>query len=70
VQGLEDLEDWTEAQTKLAGIYAAIGDKQQAIEHYRQAKLGAIFLGNSQWATYFQRQIDKLKRNKTLPVTK
>jgi tetratricopeptide (TPR) repeat protein len=60
VQGPEDLEDWTMAQHSLGQLYAAIGDRKQTLQHYAQARLGYIFLGNSQLAEDLQRRIEKL----------
>ncbi|MDZ8034426.1 tetratricopeptide repeat protein [Nostoc sp. DedSLP04] len=62
VQGLEDMEDWTLAQYSLGQIYAAINDPKQALEHYIQAKVGYIFLGDSGRVEVLQRRIEKLKK--------
>lgn len=62
VQGLEDLEDWTKAQYSLGQIYAAIDDSKQALQHYSQARIGYIFLGDTRLAEVLQRQIERLKK--------
>ncbi|MBD2198585.1 MULTISPECIES: tetratricopeptide repeat protein [Calothrix] len=62
VQGLEDMEDWTLAQYSLGQVYAAINEPQQALEHYSQAKVGYIFLGDSGLVEVLQRRIERLKK--------
>ncbi|MEH2033524.1 MAG: tetratricopeptide repeat protein [Nostoc sp.] len=62
VQGLEDIEDWTLAQYSLGQIYAAINYPKQALEHYSQARVGYIFLGDSGRADVLQRRIERLKK--------
>ncbi|MEJ6483810.1 tetratricopeptide repeat protein [Nostoc punctiforme UO1] len=62
VQGLEDMENWTLAQYSLGQIYAAINYPKQALEHYSQARVGYIFLGDSGHADALQRRIEKLKK--------
>jgi tetratricopeptide (TPR) repeat protein len=58
VQGLEDLEDWTIAQYSLGQLYAAIDDPKQALQHYSQARVGYIFLGDPRLAEVLQRKIE------------
>jgi tetratricopeptide (TPR) repeat protein len=64
VQGLEDMEDWTLSQYSLGKVYAAIDDYKKALEHFNQARVGYIFLGDNGRAEVLQRQIKKI--NKTL----
>jgi hypothetical protein len=47
------------AQHSLGQLCAAIGDRKQTLQHYAQARLGYIFLGNSQLAEDLQRRIEK-----------
>lgn len=62
VEGLEDMEDWTLAQYSLGQIYVAINYPKQALEHYSQARVGYIFLGDSRRADVLQRRIERLKK--------
>ncbi|MGV0107563.1 Tetratricopeptide repeat protein [Nostoc sp. DSM 114160] len=68
VQGLEDMEDWTLAQYSLGQVYAAINEPKQALEHYSQARVGYIFLGDSGRVKVLQRRIEKLKKTAVNPV--
>jgi tetratricopeptide (TPR) repeat protein len=61
VQGPEDLEDWTLAQYSLGQVAAALDDAKQALEHYSQARVGYVFLGDVRQAEVLQRRIDRLK---------
>ncbi|MDX2231425.1 MAG: hypothetical protein NW220_17450 [Leptolyngbyaceae cyanobacterium bins.349] len=61
VQGLEDLEDWTLAHHSLGKTYAAIGNAQQTLQHYRQAKAGYTFLRDTGAATDLARRIQRLE---------
>lgn len=62
VQGLEDLEDWTLAHHSLGKVYAAIGDTNQTLNHYRQAKTGYVFLGDASLAEDLTRRIERLEK--------
>lgn len=62
VQGLEDLEDWTLAQYSLGQVYSAIDAPEQALQHYGQARVGYIFLGDTRLAEVLQQRIEKLKK--------
>jgi len=62
VQGLEDMEDWTLSQYSLGQVYAAIDDYKKALEHFNQARVGYIFLGDNGRAEFLQRQIKKISK--------
>jgi hypothetical protein len=62
VKGLEDLEDWTLAHHSLAKVYAAIDNSKQTLQHYRQAKVGYIFLGDQGLADDLDRRIERLEK--------
>jgi len=64
-QGLEDMEDWTKAQYSLAQVYAATDNPKQALEHFSQARIGYIFLGNKGRADVIQRQIRRISKTLT-----
>ncbi|MDK2411506.1 tetratricopeptide repeat protein [Aphanizomenon sp. PH219] len=62
VQGLEDMEDWTLAQSSLGQVYAAIDDYKKALEHFNQARVGYIFLGDNGRAEVLQRQMKRINK--------
>jgi hypothetical protein len=62
VQGLEDMEDWTLSQYNLGQVYAAIDDYKKALEHFNQARVGYIFLGDNGRAEVLQRQMKRINK--------
>jgi tetratricopeptide (TPR) repeat protein len=62
VQGLADLEDWTHAHSGLGQLYTAIGDVEKALQSYKQAQAGYIFLGDTRLDDVLKRRIEKLEK--------
>jgi type VI protein secretion system component Hcp len=62
VQSPEDLEDWTLAHHNLGQVYFLLGNSRQTLDHYRQARAGYSFLGDTVMAEDLQNRINKLEK--------
>ncbi|MBW4444164.1 MAG: hypothetical protein KME10_23650 [Plectolyngbya sp. WJT66-NPBG17] len=62
IRSSQDLEEWTLAHYTLGQIYTATNSTTNALNAYQQARIGFLFLGDTQRAGALERRIDKLKK--------